>query len=597
MVTIQILPSGKILSAAEGAKLRDVLQEAGILLDYPCGGKGSCRQCKVTVEPAADSGKGKLPESEISKGVRLACQMTLEADCSVTIPDERMSKKLWKQGIRDEDITAVIGAPSVRRLEVSLGEPSIEDQRPDWERLERELVRHGMKPGCPDPGALEELSRILRHNGWAADAVVEGDEFLWVPAVKGERVYGFAVDLGTTTVDIALLDLESGKRLARKAFLNRQVSFGADVITRAQSFHADRGPIRAAVLDTIEEGAQMILEEMGVRPSQVVKTVIVGNPIMIHILNGMDPFQLTLYPFIPLISCAIRSRPRDFGWRFQGYGYVITLPLISAYVGADTVAMIISLDLEHEDRTSLSIDIGTNGEMVLARKGRMVCTSTAAGPAFEGAQISCGMRALEGAVYGMAIEEDGTLDALVIGGARPKGICGTGLVAGIARMLEQGIIDPTGRLVDPEELDSLKLRERIFNQNGEQAFSLSDDGSVYISQGDIRKLQLAKGAVRTGIETLLETSGVTKADLDVLRLAGNFGAGLEAASAMRIGLIPEMDLRKVEVIGNAALRGAVLALLSREHSAKADSAAKNSSFIELGSKPEFQARFAESMMF
>jgi uncharacterized 2Fe-2S/4Fe-4S cluster protein (DUF4445 family) len=327
------------------------------------------------------------------------------------------------------------------------------------------------------------------------------------------------------------------------------------------------------------------------------KTVVVGNPIMMHILNGLDPYQLTLYPFIPLVSSAIRGRPRDFGWDFQEYGYVVTLPLISAYVGADTIGMIISLDLEKEARTSLSIDIGTNGEMVLARHGKLIATSTAAGPAFEGAQISCGMRALEGAVYGMAIEEDGTLDNLVIGGVRPKGICGTGLVAGIARLLEQGIIDPTGRLVDPEEIQLPKLRERIFSLGGEQAFALSDDRSVYISQGDVRKLQLAKGAVRTGIETLLDVTGVTPGNLDVLRLAGNFGAGLDAASAARIGLIPKLENGKVEVVGNAALRGAVLALLSREYARKADSAAKACAFLELGAKPEFQAKFAESMMF
>jgi uncharacterized 2Fe-2S/4Fe-4S cluster protein (DUF4445 family) len=276
---------------------------------------------------------------------------------------------------------------------------------------------------------------------------------------------------------------------------------------------------------------------------------------------------------------------------------VETLPLISAYVGADTIGMIVALDLEGEDKTTLSIDIGTNGEMVLARHGTLVATSTAAGPAFEGAQIACGMRALEGAIYGVWIAEDGALANQVVGDVKPRGICGTGLISGIARLLEREVVDATGRLLDPRDVENPALRGRIFSLENELAFSLSDDRSVYISQNDIRKLQLAKGAVRTGIETLLEVTGVSKDALEEIRLAGNFGAGLDAAAAMRIGLIPAMELAKVRVVGNAALKGAIQVLLSRDHWRKAQSAARNTKFVELGAKPAFQAHFMEAMLF
>jgi uncharacterized 2Fe-2S/4Fe-4S cluster protein (DUF4445 family) len=259
--------------------------------------------------------------------------------------------------------------------------------------------------------------------------------------------------------------------------------------------------------------------------------------------------------------------------------------------------MIVALDLEKERRTTLSIDIGTNGEIVLARQGELVATSTAAGPAFEGAQISCGMRALEGAIYDATISDNGELWLQVVGDTAPKGICGTGLIAGIAQLLERGVVDATGRIVDSAEVPLPALRARMLSRGGESVFALSDDGSVFISQNDIRKLQLAKGAVRTGIETLLEATGTSKDRLDSLRLAGNFGAGLDARAAMRIGLIPEMDLGKVQVVGNAALRGAVMVLLSRECWRKAESAARHARFVELGGKPEFQERFMESMMF
>lgn len=596
MPIIHVEPIGKALAAERGTPLRSVLQGAGILLDFPCGGKGTCRQCRVTINPPPSSGTGKLTEEESAGGVRLACQTLIEGDCTVTIPEARMSGKVWKLGMRDSDVgTAVRG--TLRRIELPLAAPSLEDQRSDWERLRSGLESHGIGAATPDAPSLEQLSLRLREDGWTVQALCEENEFLWLGAGRGEHAHGFAVDLGTTTVDIALFDLETGLRLGRRAFLNGQVAFGADVISRAQSFHSERDPVRGAALRTIDEGARTLLAEAGVRPEQVVKTVVVGNPIMLHILNGIDPWQLTSVPYIPAASCSLRGTPRDFGWTFQTSGYVETLPLISAYVGADTIGMIVALDLEQESRCSLNIDIGTNGEMVLARQGKLLATSTAAGPAFEGAQISCGMRALDGAIVAVTIGQAGELSLQVVGESRPRGICGTGLISAVAALLDRGVIDETGRLLDAEEVADPGLAARVFALGSELAFALSDDRRVYISQNDVRKLQLAKGAVRTGIDTLLDVTGIPREGLDAVRLAGNFGAGLDARAAMRIGLIPPMDLGKVEVVGNAALKGAILVLLSREQWRKSESAARNALFVELGGKPEFQARFAEAMMF
>ena len=266
-------------------------------------------------------------------------------------------------------------------------------------------------------------------------------------------------------------------------------------------------------------------------------------------------------------------------------------------MGADTVGMMVALDLDREKATTLSIDIGTNGEMVLARGGSLLATSTAAGPAFEGAQISCGMRALPGAIVAVSIGLDGSVRHKTVADAAPQGICGTGLVSAVAQLLEREVIDATGRLLDSAEITLPALRARVFSLGGEPAFALSEDRRVYISQKDIRTLQLAKGAVRTGVDTLLSLTGIEADGLDALRLAGNFGAGLDARAAMRIGIIPPMDLAKVEVVGNAALRGAVMALLSRECVDRAERAARGARFVELGGKPEFQARFMEAMLF
>jgi len=597
MHTVTILPTGKTLNAPRGASLRDLLQKEGLVLDYPCGGKGNCRQCRLTVDPPPASGKGALPASETDRGVRLACQTIVEADCTLTIPEERLSAKVWKQGLRERDIEVALHDGLVSRRGESLPQPSLEDQRADWERLSSHLASQGISTGGFDMPAVERISGILRGSGFRFQTILEDSRLLWVARSPEERFYGIAVDLGTTTVDMALLDLETGERLGRRTLLNRQVSFGADVVSRAQSFHADRGPVRRAALDTIGEGAHLLLSEAGVRPQQVLKTVVAGNPVMIHILNGIDPYQLTLVPYAPVISGPVQGRPSDYSWDFQAQGTVETLPLISAYVGADTVAMIVSLDLERERRTTLNLDIGTNGEMVLSHGGRLVSTSTAAGPAFEGAGISCGMRAMDGAVYEVAVAADGSLSCTVVGGTAPKGVCGSGLVACVARLLEQGLIDATGRLLEPCEAEGNPLRSRLFLRGKETAFALSDDRSVFLSQQDIRRLQLAKGAVRTGLETLLQEVGVGREDLEEVRLAGNFGAGLDARAAMRIGLIPAMDPARVKVVGNAALRGAVLALLSADHRRRAEGAARATRNLELGGKPEFQMRFAESMMF
>lgn len=615
MRQVTVYPGGLIFHVPVGTPVRELLVREGLLVDFPCGGRGLCRQCAIRIDPPPESGRGgkkPLGEAELATGRRLACQAVVEGDCALYIPEEKEVAVAWRDPATAQGPQTLYGEPLVVRRQLTVREPSLADQRSDWERLHEALGAlpapaassadgAASAPSMPPvtPAAVEGVGRTLREAKWRVDAFLQEQELLCVRPVSPQPVYGFAVDLGTTTIDVALHNLETGRQIGRRVLLNRQSAFGADVISRAQAFAEDPQPVRAAALRTICECAEALLEETGVGRERVVRTTVVGNSIMMHIFHGLDARQLALAPYIPRISGMVRRPPLEFGFEFQRCGWVESLPLISAFVGADTVGMILSLDLEHEREPSLSIDIGTNGEMVLAKDGELITTSTAAGPAFEGAQISCGMRALEGAITGVAISEAGELSAQVVGGGRPKGICGSGLISIVAALLEAGVLDPSGRLLTAEETKNPALRRRLLRKENLLAFRLSDGEGpeVYVSQKDIRELQLAKGATRTGIDMLLAETGIEARALAKIRLAGNFGSGLDIAKTIRIGLIPEVPVERVDVVGNAALRGASLALVSRDYRRRAGEVCRRSRFLELAAKPDFQMRFAASMFF
>jgi uncharacterized 2Fe-2S/4Fe-4S cluster protein (DUF4445 family) len=574
------------IEAEPGARLRDLLLAHDVLFDFPCGGRASCGQCTVDVEP------GSAVTGPRRHDRPLACKAVLWADCAVRLREQASA---WAGAAATEEALTDEADRLVRRLDVQLPEPSLADQRSDWHRLGDAFSAAGIQAEMPEPAALEALAGSLRSGGWKAHFLVEGPRLLcpWSPA---EGYYGFAVDLGTTTVDVALYDLETGKQKGRRTLFNKQAAYGADVISRAQAFRAYRAAVRRAAAATIAEAAEALLEETEVAASRVVRTVVVGNPIMIHILLGLDPVQLTHAPYIPLVTDAVRRPPADFGWGFQGSGAVETLPLISAFVGADTVGVIVALGLPAAEGISLALDIGTNGEIVLARGGVLAATSAAAGPAFEGAQIACGSRAVAGAITHILFAADGVA-CRVLGGGPGRSICGTALIMAVAGMLEHGVIDETGRIVDSGEIPAAALRERVFEREGNAAFALTDDRAVFITQKDVRELQLAKAAIRTAIESLLAESGTAWSEVDRVHLAGNFGAGMSVTAEMRIGLLPPMPLERVDAVGNAALRGAALVLLSRSSREAAAQAARACRFVELAGRPEFQDRFAEAMLF
>ena len=465
MPTITITPFGRSVTAARGESLRDVLQKADILLDYPCGGKGTCRKCRVTIDPPPTSGRGKLSErGERGRG-------------PPGMPDPgggRLHGRHPRGTALEEDLVA--GRP--QRGHHDGGRQRVIPQ--DRDRPPRPVTRG------PALGLGQAPRRARRPGHPGSDARATGAREAVGPpagecldsggAVRGKLVPVAGRPPGGARTRVRRRPRHDDRRYRparsrdRRAARAARLPQPAGVLRRRR--HVPRPGVprregscpRTPRFPPSTRGPAALLADAGVRPSQVLKTVMVGNPIMIHILNGIDPWQLTLCPTSPSPRSSLRGEPRTSAGRSRSMATWRPFPLISAYVGADTIGMIVALDLEEDATTSLSIDIGTNGEMVLSRRGELLTTSTAAGPAFEGAQISCGMRALEGAIVGVVIDPAGEVTrAPWWAAARPRGICGTGLISAVAALLDRGVIDETGRLVEPGEIAAPGLAARVFS--------------------------------------------------------------------------------------------------------------------------------------
>lgn len=409
-----------------------------------------------------------------------------------------------------------------------------------------------------------------------------------------EKGLGVAVDIGTTTVACHLMDLKTGQTLAVMGEANGQRTFGADVISRigaSMEGHCQEmtDAIRSQLRDMITE----LCGHAGRNPEEITRMVVAANTTMCHLLSGLKPDSMGMAPFTPLSLFGEWYRAREWGLGFDGEVYVI--PGVSAYVGGDITADLLAAEMDRAEKPVLLIDVGTNGEMALGRGDSFLCCSTAAGPAFEGAQISCGMTASAGAVSRVELR-DGAPFVEVIGGGGPKGICGSGLIDALAVMLELGIMDETGRMLDPEEDDiPAPLVSHLCLVEDEPAFRVAPE--VYVTQGDVRKVQLGKGAIAAGIQVLLEKAEMDASDVSRLCLVGGFGSFIRPVSAARIGLIPEELLPVTGALGNTAALGAKMALLSREAIMRLEKIRDNMTYLELSGMMEFNNAYMEQMMF
>jgi len=484
--------------------------------------------------------------------------------------------------------------PLVQAYEVPLSPPSLLDLRADDTRLLEELKqRHQVDCSCIANEVLPELSTKLRSLDWHISATIRGSELISIKSWPSRQL-GLAVDLGTTKVAGYLVDLETGRSLKAKGVMNPQIAHGEDVITRidlARRNGADARLMRKMAVEAINELIADLVSQVDASPEDISEAVVVGNTAMHHLFLGLPVDQLARAPHVPGVGHAVELKAREAGLSASPGGYVHLPPNIAGFVGSDHVAMIQGTGVYKAGGTALALDIGTNTEICLVHEGKMTCVSCASGPAFEGAHIACGMRAADGAIEHMRLVEQ-SLQYFTIGNQEPVGICGSGILDAIAQLYLAGIVDKGGRILN----DHLNVRSRgrvreFVIVKGEECGRESD---ITLTQKDVREVQLAKAAIRTGIKMLLEKNGLSEYDIDQVIVAGAFGSYLDMESAMVIGMFPRLPLDRFHQVGNAAGTGAKMSLISRTKRAEAQRIARQIRYIELAGEPNFKEIFLEA---
>ena len=585
-------PSGLIYEARPGMSIMDAIRFNDLKLDAPCGGNGTCKKCKVMVTD--------------EKGTRevLACMTKITGDITVDISRKDEGHRILMGGITRD----VAPTPAVKVYTLEIPKPSTADLRDSWRRLTDTLSAAAAVPADyfrPNLRVISKLYNTLEENKYRVDTVVCADEILDVVSV-GSPVLGLAYDIGTTTVACYFVDMRSGEQIAQSSLLNPQTTYGGDVIMRVKycvenGVDGPTGDIRKALNQLAAKCAASAKQKM----KNIYLITVVGNTCMHHLFLGISPASLAYAPYTPAAAEPMQLTASEFGFAVNPSAKLYMLPNIAGFVGADTVGAALAASMDEKKEITLLIDIGTNGEMVLGTEKRLIACSTAAGPAFEGALITCGMRGAEGAIDHVSLK-DGKFAYSVIGGGKPIGICGSGLIDLMSELVRTGLVESAGRLLPPDEIDTEEgklLADYIIEYEGQRAFLLADgDASgtgeaLVFTQKDIREVQLAKGAMAAGIQMMCQRLGIVTDDIKTVMIAGAFGSYMSPASACGIGLIPPELEEEVMAIGNAAGQGAKLCVLSIDEYKRAADISKKIEYLELAADPAFQDVFVDELEF
>lgn len=593
---IDLEPVGRRTEIPAGMSLLNAAQAAGVELEAICGGLGICEGCRVRLvsgelAPMTLEEEVSLSPEEIEQGFRLACQAIPMSDCRIDIPPESLTtpQRLQVEGLDIEIPIKLVTIP----LDVQIDPPILDDLRSDTSRLRAAVVRCNQP--VPEIGypLLFELSEKLRDLKWNARLALHRNEVIAaLPAQT--RLYGLAVDVGTTKLAHYLVDLETGEIAARVGAMNPQISYGEDVISRilvANERPDGRHVLQSRLIDTMNQSIEELCARAGVRREQIVDAAVVGNTAMHHLFAGLPVKQLGFSPYVASVGEPLEFQAREIGLNLAPGAYIYMPPNIAGYVGADHISMLLASEIESQTGTVIALDIGTNTELSLVRDGRILSCSCASGPAFEGAHIHDGMRAAPGAVERVHIV-DGELRVHTIGDQPAVGICGSGILDAVACMLQAGILDNRGNLrIDHPMVRTNGNKRHIVLVPAEKSGTGKD---ILVTRQDVNEIQLAKGAIRAGIEVLLSEA---KTELDEIIVAGAFGTYLDIGSAVRVGMFPPLRKDHYHQVGNAAGTGARQMLVSSDRRKDAERLASKIEYIELTTHPKFTDKFVRAIMF
>ena len=620
--TIHFLPDDIRVKVAPGENLLTAAAAAGVYIHAYCGGDGVCGKCKVHLEQGEveTDHAATLKQADYEKGIRLACKTRVVSDITVRIPDTIKSdgKALKREpkttrAISARSMETLVGTwkidPPVGKLFLKLSPPSMDDNVSDMQRLMRAIkiaMPDNPEPNYDHPQLIRELSGILREAAWEVTVILlhgkgatEPDRIIAVePGDTTDRLYGLAIDIGTTTVNGILIDLNSGEVIAEGSGYNSQIGYGEDVISRM--IYAARPGGLKTLQEKVVYTINSIIEEMCckvmISPSDISYIMTAGNTVMAHLLLGINPRYIREAPYVPSVSQFPLTKAADLGIMAHPSVRLFLYPCISSYVGGDIVAGVHACQMHKSEQISLFIDIGTNGEIVVGNQEWMVCAACSAGPAFEGGGIKHGMRASQGAIENFHIHPE-TYDPMIvtIGHTKPRGICGSGLISIVSELLETGVIDPQGKF--NRELNHPRIREG--EDRWEYVLAWGHDSmtgeDVVITEVDLDNLMRAKGAMYAGYQTLLESVGLGFGDLDRIILAGNFGAYIDLERAICIGLLPDIDRERYYYIGNASQLGCQISLLDHRRFRDRVDVRKLMTNMELSENPDFMNHYMAAL--
>lgn len=625
--TIIFQPSGRRGMVPAGTTILDAARKLGVGIEAVCGEQLVCGKCRVKVmegkfpkegitssmshlNPQDEKETKVLQRKESEENIRLACVTKVYGDILVFVPEaSRTGKQVVSKAAGKINVKI---KPAVKKYYVELPEPSLDDPLGDFERLEEALMKaHKVKKLSIDYRALQQLPDVVRQGDWKLTATVwMGKEIIRVEPGKVETNIGFAVDIGTTTCAGYLTDLNTGEVLATESMMNPQVRYGEDVMSRITYCMLNEGTGLKELQETIVEGLNTLAanaaKKAGISVNDISEMTLVGNTAMHHILLGINPEFMGVAPFTPALHASVDVKAERFGIDILPSGNIHVLPIEAGFVGADNVGCLLADEPHKRKEITLLIDIGTNGELILGNKEKLISCSCATGPALEGAQIEFGMRAAPGAIERIKIDDtthepkykvigntewsDGTTNM------QAKGICGSAIIDGIAEMFRTGILKKNGQI--DTGVPSKRIR---MGDKGVSEYVLawkhetSIDQDIVINQKDVRAIQLAKGALYSGCLIMLRRLGVKK--FDRLAVAGAFGSHIDKVMAMLIGMFPDCPLDKVEYIGNAAGDGARIALVNVDKRKEANEVARQVEYVELALEEDFNDRFGEAMQF